>query len=85
MLKIIKFVLFVVFLMVAVVFGSQNPQLIELNYLIAKGEWPLATVIGIFLLIGFLLGLLVSSWLFTQLHWRLFLSRRTNKSPDVEE
>lgn len=53
---ILIFVL-ILLLTIAFVFGSQNNQLVTLNYLIAKIEIPMATAVSIFISIGFLLGL----------------------------
>lgn len=52
--------LLIFLLTVAFVFGSQNNQLVTLNYLIAKTEIPMATAVSIFIAIGFLLGLITS-------------------------
>lgn len=47
----------IILLMIAFIFGSQNHQLVTLNYLIARAEIPMATAVSIFVSIGFLLGL----------------------------
>ena len=47
----------VVLLLIAFAFGSQNDQLITLNYFIAKATIPVAMAVSIFTGIGFLLGL----------------------------
>lgn len=52
---------FILFLFaIAFVFGSQNDQLLTLNYLIARTEMTVAAAISLFTGIGFLLGLLVT-------------------------
>ncbi len=38
-------------------FGSQNDQLITINYIIAKTDMPVAMAVSIFTAIGFFLGL----------------------------
>jgi len=48
------------FLVVALVFGSQNTDPILLNYLVAKTEITVAYAVSIFTFIGFILGLLFS-------------------------
>jgi putative membrane protein len=49
-----------ILLVAAFVFGSQNNQLITLNYLIARTEITVATAVSIFTGLGFLLGILVT-------------------------
>lgn len=59
--------LFLIFclLVVAFVFGSQNEQLLTLNYLIARTQMTVAAAVSLFTGLGFILGLLVT------LLWRL--------------
>lgn len=70
------FTLFILFVLVliAFVFGSQNDQLITINYMIARAEIPVAMAVSIFTLIGFLLGL------FTVLLYKILkpFKRKTN-------
>ena len=54
-----------ILLAIAFVFGSQNEQMLSLNYLIARVELSVAAAVSIFTGIGFLLGLLAT------LLWRL--------------
>lgn len=70
----IYFTLFLVLILLAIafVFGSQNGQMISLNYLVAKVELSIASAVSLFTAIGFLLGLL------TTLLWRLI--RKGKKS-----
>jgi len=49
-----------VLLAVAFIFGSQNEQLLTLNYLIARTEMTVAAAMSLFTGLGFLLGLLVT-------------------------
>ena len=55
----ITVILLVILLILAFIFGSQNNQLITLNYMIAKTEISVATAVSLFTSIGFFLGLLV--------------------------
>lgn len=59
--------LFLVFILlsIAFVFGSQNEQIISLNYLIARVELSIAAAVSLFTALGFTLGLLAT------LLWRL--------------
>lgn len=38
-------------------FGSQNDQVITVNYIIAKADMPVAMAVSIFTTLGFVLGL----------------------------
>ncbi|KGJ87658.1 protein of unknown function DUF1049 [Colwellia psychrerythraea] len=49
-----------VLLAIAFIFGSQNDQLLILNYLIARTEMTVAAAMSLFTGLGFLLGLLVT-------------------------
>lgn len=70
----IYFTLFLVLILLAIafVFGSQNGQMISLNYLVAKVELSIASAVSLFTAIGFVLGLLAT------LLWRLI--RKGKKS-----
>ena len=70
----IYFTFFLVLILIAIafVFGSQNEQIISLNYLVAKVDLSVATAVSLFTSIGFVLGLLVT------LLWRLV--RKSKKS-----
>jgi len=65
-------VLFLLF--VAIVFGSQNEQVITLNYMIAKVDLPIAAAVSLFTSIGIILGILIC------LLWKLSRSLRKDKS-----
>ena len=51
-------ILFLVVL--AFMFGSQNDQILSLNYFIAKIELTVAAAVSLFTLIGFVMGILFS-------------------------
>lgn len=51
-------ILFLIFLAIAFVFGSQNDQILTLNYLIARVDISVAATVSLFTIIGFILGLL---------------------------
>jgi len=61
-----------ILLSIAFIFGSQNDQIISLNYLVAKVELSMAAAVSLFTIIGFVLGLLAT------LLWRLI--RKGKKS-----
>ncbi|MFQ3249752.1 MAG: putative membrane protein [Glaciecola sp.] len=56
---IIVFVIIILLLMVSIVIGSQNTQMITVNYLIAKAELRVSTFMVITIGLGFLLGFLI--------------------------
>jgi len=66
------FFLVLILLSIAFIFGSQNDQIISLNYLVAKVELSMAAAVSLFTIIGFVLGLLAT------LLWRLI--RKGKKS-----
>ena len=49
-----------VLLAIAFIFGSQNDQLLTLNYLVARTEITVAAAVSLFTGLGFMLGLLVT-------------------------
>jgi putative membrane protein len=51
-------ILFLIFLAIAFVFGSQNDQTFTLNYLIARIDISVAAAVSLFTIVGFILGLL---------------------------
>ncbi len=61
-------------LFVAFVFGSQNEQVITLNYMIAKTELPVAAAVSLFTSIGVLIGILIC------VLWKLSRSLKKDKS-----
>ncbi|GAW96772.1 MULTISPECIES: lipopolysaccharide assembly protein LapA domain-containing protein [Colwellia] len=70
-----------VLLTVAFIFGSQNEQLLTLNYLIARTELTVAAAVSLFTGLGFFLGLLVT------ILWRIVRKSKKafakNKSQEV--
>ncbi|TLU68098.1 DUF1049 domain-containing protein [Thalassotalea litorea] len=57
----ISVVFLFILLAIAFVFGSQNEQLIELNYIVAKAEISVSQAVSLFTFLGFLIGFLISS------------------------
>ncbi|WP_246028854.1 lipopolysaccharide assembly protein LapA domain-containing protein [Litorilituus sediminis] len=57
--------LIIVLIAIAFIFGSQNEQMLTLNYLIARSEMTVAAAVSLFTGIGFVLGLLIT------ILWRL--------------
>lgn len=70
----ITIILFLILLAIAFIFGSQNDQVLTLNYLIAKTNLSVAAAVSLFTLIGFLLGLLFA------LFWKLLRMMKPAKN-----
>jgi|TARA_R110000744_G_scaffold19436_3_gene51353 putative membrane protein len=68
--KVLKIILVALCLISAFVLGSQNPQLVQINYIIASNTLPLAVIISICFLLGVLIGCFISFKLFSQLKWQ---------------
>lgn len=62
--------IFILFIL-ALAFGSQNSQFVELNYLVARAQLSVASIVVIFLLTGFLLGSLAMLSHTLKLRWQL--------------
>ncbi|MFQ3206956.1 MAG: putative membrane protein [Glaciecola sp.] len=56
---IIVFVVIIVLLMISIVIGSQNTQMITVNYVIAKADLRVSTFMVITIALGFLIGFLM--------------------------
>lgn len=59
MKAIIVFVVIILLLMISIVIGSQNTQMITVNYVIAKAELRVSTFMVITIAIGFVIGFLM--------------------------
>tara|TARA_B110000196_G_C21043696_1_gene613768 strand:+ start:112 stop:393 length:282 start_codon:yes stop_codon:yes gene_type:complete len=68
--KVLKIILVAFFLICAFVLGSQNPQLVQINYIIASNTLPLAVIISICFLIGVVIGCFISFKIFSKLKWQ---------------
>ncbi|MFT6919041.1 MAG: putative membrane protein [Cognaticolwellia sp.] len=70
----ITVILFLILLAIAFVFGSQNDQILTLNYLIAKTNLSVAAAVSLFTSIGFVLGLLFAFF------WKLLSMVKASKN-----
>ncbi|WP_428772772.1 LapA family protein [Vibrio sp.] len=75
-MKIIKIVVVLALFLVALALGSQNQAVVTFNYLLAKGEFHLSTLLGVVFAVGFAIA-----WaIFGSLHLKSELkARRLNK------
>ncbi|MDV7103933.1 lipopolysaccharide assembly protein LapA domain-containing protein [Vibrio sp. TH_r3] len=58
-MKIIKAILVIVLFLIALALGAQNQEVVSFNYLLAKGEFHLSTLLGIVFVAGFALAWLI--------------------------
>ncbi|WP_338363181.1 LapA family protein [uncultured Pseudoalteromonas sp.] len=70
MFKVLKISLIVLCLFCAFLLGSQNPQLVQINYIIASNTLPLAVIISICFILGVIVGCFISFKLFSKLKWQ---------------
>jgi len=77
---IIVFVVIILLLMVSIVIGSQNTQMITVNYVIAKADLRVSTFMVITISLGFLIGFLMMLLRFLSLKMQnKILQRRLKK------
>jgi len=57
--KIIKTILIIALFLVALALGAQNQEIVSFNYLLAKGEFHLSTLLGVVFVSGFALAWLI--------------------------
>jgi putative membrane protein len=86
LVKLVKKGFILVLILLAFVIGTQNPEVVGVNYLIATSEIPLATLMSICFFIGVVVGCIVSIKVFSQLKWQNYRLRKTNRqlSPNIE-
>lgn len=68
---------------ISITLGAQNDQVVNFNYLIAKGEYRVSTLLAILFAGGFIIG-----WLICSLFWlrvRLSLVRAERKIKRLEQ
>ncbi|WCE30668.1 LapA family protein [Vibrio sp. SCSIO 43137] len=75
-MKIIKTILIIALFLVALALGAQNQEIVSFNYLLAKGEFHLSTLLGVVFVSGFALAWLIVGSI--QLKSRLTI-RRLNR------
>lgn len=66
-------------LILGVIVGSQNQQLIKVNYLIAETQMPLSTLMSIMMAVGIFISLLICCQYLLRLKWRLNRLQRQQK------
>lgn len=77
----ITFFFILALLAIAFIFGSQNDQLLTLNYLIARTELTVAAAVSLFTGLGFLLGLLVTiAWRIVRKSKKAFAKNKSQEA-----
>ncbi|MBF7072858.1 LapA family protein [Glaciecola sp. MH2013] len=81
---IIIFVVIILLFLTALVIGSQNSQVISVNYLLAQADMRLSTFMVITIGLGFVIGFLVMLMRFLTLKMQLKLLQRRLKKLSKE-
>lgn len=69
----------IVILIISVTLGAHNEQVVTFNFLIAKGDYALSTLLAILFGGGFILGWLISGLFYLRLRLRLGRAERQIK------
>lgn len=79
-MRIVSFVLIILFFVVALALGSQNQEVVNFNFLIAQGEFRLSSLLGMLFGVGFILGWLICGMLYLKERMcRTMLQKQLNK------
>ena len=76
---------FILVLLVGILIGAQNEQFVQVNYLVAKSEVRLSTLMAILVLSGVALGLGAFSIIWMKLRWKINQLQRKQKLNDAPE
>lgn len=76
---IVILLLAVVLFVVAVTLGTHNNQVVAFNYLVARGEFRLSTLLSILFATGFVLGWVICGLFYLRLRFSLLRARRRIK------
>jgi uncharacterized membrane protein YciS (DUF1049 family) len=63
MVKAFTLILIMATLVVAIIFSSLNFNPVEIHYLFDRGSLPLAVLLAVAFILGFVLGLLFDAWM----------------------
>jgi len=82
---LLTFLVLIIVLVIAVIIGSRNQELVTINYLIAQSELRQSTLMAIVFSLGVVIGMLTffSSWL--KLTWKVKGLRNQLKRLSTEE
>lgn len=76
----ITLVCLILLLILAILIGAQNDQLVTVNYLVAQSKVKLSVLMAIMMLIGIAFSLLAFSLFWVRVKWRLSMLERKQKS-----
>ena len=77
--------MFILVLLTGILIGAQNEQFVEVNYLVAKTEIRLSSLMAILVVTGALLGLAAFSVVWMKLRWKISqLQRRQKLNPPAD-
>lgn len=76
---ILGLLLLLAVVIISVTLGANNQQLVQFNYLLAKGEFTLPVLLAVFFGCGLIIGWLLSGIFYLRLRWRLSRSERRLK------
>ena len=78
MVAVLKKGLAIVAVLIAFLVGTQNPQMVDVSFIIASTELPLATLMSICFALGLIVGLLVTASVFSRLKWQNHRLKKNN-------
>lgn len=76
---ILGLLLLLAVVIISVTLGANNQQMVEFNYLLAKGTYQLPVLLALFFGCGLIIGWLLSGIFYLRLRWRLASSERKLK------
>lgn len=79
MKRFLTLVVFVCVLLLAILVGAQNDQLVVVNYLIAQSELRLSVLMAVMFLLGVVISLCIISVFWLRLKWKLRQLERKQK------
>ncbi|CAM3994983.1 lipopolysaccharide assembly protein LapA domain-containing protein [Pseudoalteromonas byunsanensis] len=86
MIKVAKKGLALVLILLAFVIGTQNPNLVDVNYIVASSTLPLSTLMSVCFVVGVFVGCVVSVSVFSKLKWQNYRLKKNNRqmTPNTE-
>ncbi|WP_324254896.1 lipopolysaccharide assembly protein LapA domain-containing protein [Fluctibacter halophilus] len=73
-------------LLITVVIGAQNDQLVTVNYLIAQSELKLSALLAVMLVFGIAIAALAFSLIGLQMRWKMrAMKKQLGRRPSVDD
>lgn len=79
MKNLLTVVVILVVFAIAIMFGSQNDQLVQINYLLAMAEMPISNFMVLMLVLGAIISSCLWLWYVLKLKWRISSLERDRK------